>query len=160
MYALFHFSLFYLPEFCCHLAVILSLPAAWNLICCGTSVNSDWRTQSTVCGEPFLGICFRNWGAEGCGNPHTAPVNQQLPLPGSLHLISPSPERLPAELKWDCHMAHAVHPLGVSLKCIFSTKLSVTRFRFSQWPLTWNLCVIRSETKQRFNLKTTKRCRK
>lgn len=91
----------YLPVILQHVAIssamLLHQVPPLPIVCCGISVNYDWRKQCSVCGERLLSTSFLNWRAEGCGNPRTAPANQQLPL--LCFMLCSLSHRLPAEMR-------------------------------------------------------------
>lgn len=92
------------------------------------SVNYHWRKQPPVCGELRLAMCFLKWKAEGCGNPHAAPVNQLLPL----LLRSLRHSRTSWRLETVSLGARRAYPMGVTSD---SAKLWVSRSNLR--PLTF-----------------------
>lgn len=109
---------------------ITSLFFSFPVTCCFffLSVNYHWRKQPPVCGELRLAMCFLKWKAEGCGNPHTAPVNQLLPL----LLRSLRHSQTSCRLETVSLGAHRAYPVTVTSD---SAKLSVSRSNL--WPLTF-----------------------
>lgn len=91
----------------------------------------------------FLSICSFKWRPEGCGNPHTAPVNQQLPLLCcTLSVADFLTER-------DWYALYCTHPFGGS--CLSITTIGFKGLLWDLWSSETHL--LWSETNQGFNLR-------
>lgn len=114
-------------------------------ICCGLcmSVNSDWFKQPNVCGEPISQYLLLQVKARRMWKPHTAPVNQQLPLLCcALTIADFLTER-------DWYALYCTHPFGGS--CLSIKTIGFKGLLWDLWSSETHL--LWSETNQGFNLR-------